>query len=251
MNKRFRGCILVLLCGLLLTGAAYFYSVNANSLDLEKIKKSLTETGMNLTEASLDGNVLKIKFKSKGINEITSEDISSLRAIRNEARKEENKRFVKDLNQIIEAANGEVIYDGLVNDIMVIPDLKEDPPIPKNALDVKHTEERLLSALSTSNFHISKLTVTDGDLGGRLAVLRLQVDDKDVPIVNDLVPKVQSIVEQLNKTDEVGIYQYNLSIVDGSKHLLVELSADLLYRDFIWWQSPELENETWTKSTPK
>lgn len=249
MNKKFLGSILVLMCGLLFFGAIYAY--NANSLDLDKIKKSLSEKGVAYTEASLKDDVLKIKFKSKGVKEITSEDISSLRAIRNEARKGENKKFIKDLSQVIESANGEVIYDGKINDIMATPDSYEVSSVLKNTLGIKETEEKLFSVFSTNNFQISKLTVSDGVLGGKLAVLKLQVDDKDLPNVNDLVPKVQSIIEQLNKTDETGIFQYNLSLIDGSKQLLIELSADLVYRDFIWWQSPELKNETWTKSTPK
>lgn len=239
--------ILILLFGAITFSILYS---SAASLDTSKIKNKLVEKGIDITEASLKGQELKVKFKSKGVEKITPDDIFSIQSIKNEARKAENKGLIQSLSLVIEAADGKVIYDGTKKDIMDIPKVPETSPIPKNTLDIKQTEEKLNNVLSAKNLQVTKLNV-NSDIDGKAATLIIQSNDTDVYKVNALVPMIQEIIEGLNKTDETGIYQYNLTILDDNNQSLVVLVADLIYREFSWWQSPVLSNNSWTGSDPK
>lgn len=238
----FIGTFLVLLYGFLM----FNVFASANSFDASQMKGKLTSKGIDIAELTISDKVLKVNVKSKGNDEVTPGDILAIRDIRNEARKNENKTKVKDLSLKITGANGKSMYDGVVNDIITIP---QGSGKPDEKLDLKQTENKLSSSLASEGVEVSKLKITNSELGGKLAVFTLQLDD--ISAANALVPNVQQIIDELNKKDGTGIYQYNMTIEDASKQTIILLTADLVYRDFYWWQSPDLGNETWTRNTPK
>ena len=59
------------------------------------------------------------------------------------------------------------------------------------------------------------------------------------------------LISELNDSAGTGITQYNLSIENESGEQIIFLTADLIYRDFYWWQSPLLNGESWTKNKPE
>ena len=239
--------ILIILLGVITFSVIRSY---AASLDASKIKDKLEGMGIDISEASLKGQELKVRFSSKGVEKITPDDIFSIQSVKNEARNAENQGLIQTLSLVIESVDGREIYDSTKKDIMDIPEVPETSPIPKNTLDTKQTEEKLYHALSEKNLAVIKLDIISM-IDGKTVSLIIQSSDTDVSKVNDLIPKVQEIIEWLNKTDETGIYQYNLTIQDKNGQPLIVLAADLIYREFTWWLTPAFGNNSWAGSDPE
>ena len=168
----------------------------------------------------------------------------------NEARNADHEGLIQTLSLVIESVDGRVIYDRTKKDIMDIPKVPETSPIPKNTLDTKQTKEKLYRVLSAKSLVVTKLNISS-IIDGKIASLIIQPSDTDMAKANDLVPMIQEIIEGLNKTDETGIYQYNLTIQDKNGQPLIVLAADLIYREFTWWQTPAFGNNSWTGSDPE
>lgn len=252
MLVRSIGCLMTIVCcGVLFTGASYCNKATSTDyLNINEMKESLICQGVNLEDISLSNSVVTIKFKSKGIDYITPYDIASERAISNEVRKKENKKFIKDLEEIIIAGNGTIMSDGRMNDISTISDFGS-ALLPKDSLDKTQTKETLQNVLSTNKYQFSNLNITDGVLGGKLASVDITVDQDAISATNDKVREFVSLIEQLNTKDEAGIYQYDLNVYNNNnKQPLVVLSVDYVYQDYMWWQAPELGPNNWFNDAP-
>lgn len=239
----FTGTLAAALSGILL----FSYISAASPLDTSLIDNNLVEKGVRVSNISASGSNLQLELKSESSDKATPEDILALREIRNEIRKESNKNLqIQNVSLKIISEKGNTIYDGIVNDIKSIPDFSKKPEIK---LDSNQVETTLTNELTAKGLSIASLNIADSPIGGKLA--NIVLTEKDADKVNDLIPQVENIITNLNDLTGTGIYQYNLSVEDGNKQLLIFLTTDLVYRDFYWWQSPILGDETWTKNSPK
>jgi len=58
------------------------------------------------------------------------------------------------------------------------------------------------------------------------------------------------LIEELNNKG-AKLAKYILTAKsEKNDEILFLLSADLIYREFNWWQSPEFGSNTWTESSP-
>lgn len=182
-------------------------------------------------------------------------DILALRRGRTEARAyTAQSRFgsVSDvLTEVIVNAKGETIYEASLNDALIV-----HPEITSSALldsKLEFSEEDILIQLenlfSSDDLKIDVLSVSPSLLGGSQAELEWKGHNNNYVDINEQIPKIQALVESLNENG-MNITEYTLTVKSDQDKILLLLSADLLYRDFLWWQSPEFEQQTWTKSSP-
>ncbi|MFI2855825.1 hypothetical protein ACH6EH_01650 [Paenibacillus sp. JSM ZJ436] len=226
---------------------AFSFISSASSLDTAPISNRLAEKGVIVKSMSMSGKVLQVGIQSEGTDQMTPEDIKAIRNIRNEIRSGSNKILgIKDLKVKFSGKQGKVIYDSTINDITAIPDFVKKPEVKLDDLNVKSF---LSKGLSDQGLTVSKLEISKSPLEGNL--VNMVIQQVDLAKVNDSIPEIEMIISKLNESSGTGITQYDLSIQDKTGQLIVFLTADLVYRDFYWWQSPILNGDTWTKSKPR
>ena len=192
---------------------------------IKLLKKNLMKQGVEVRNLSISGHELQVGIQSEGTERLTPDDIRAIRNIRNEVRSQANQGMgIKDLS---------------------IPDFVKKP---KSELKAADAEDVLSSALESEGYTVTSLKVMDSPLDGKLAEL---IIEEDINAVNDSMPSIEMLISELNDSAGTGITQYNLSIENESGEQIIFLTADLIYRDFYWWQSPLLNGETWTKSKPE
>ena len=213
---------------------------------IKLLKKNLMKQGVEVRNLSISGHELQVGIQSEGTERLTPDDIRAIRNIRNEVRSQANQDMgIKNLSIQFQGQKGNVLYDATINDITAIPDFVKKP---KSELKAADAEDVLSSALESEGYTVTSLKVMDSPLDGKLAEL---IIEEDINAVNDSMPSIEMLISELNDSAGTGITQYNLSIENESGEQIIFLTADLIYRDFYWWQSPLLNGETWTKSKPE
>ncbi|NMO96420.1 hypothetical protein [Paenibacillus lemnae] len=239
--------LLVVSAFFVLSGAVYMNHISAES-PTQMIQAQLIKEGVSISEINVKDENLRIETKSiSNSNKASIEDIRTIRKIRNELRSEANGLSqIKNVDLTITGINGQKIYDGVSNDITQIPDFSSK--IVGN-LDSEIVKEAVYSELKKNGVIVQSVDVTDNALGGKMAAISLTANNLEV---NSLIPKIEEWITSLNDVKGIGISQYELTIFDESdSSKLLYLTADLVYRDFFWWQSPVLKNETWTRTQPE
>lgn len=134
-----RGWALSGMMALILAGALIFsHTSTESSSDISSIKKNLTEQGVTVNSISGSDDKLTVEIQSEGTDQVTSADIQAIRDIRNQVRSESNKSLgIKDLNVQIAGKQGNIIYDGTINDITAIPAFVTKPEVKLDAASVK------------------------------------------------------------------------------------------------------------------
>ncbi|MBQ6292653.1 MAG: hypothetical protein IJK77_02095 [Lachnospiraceae bacterium] len=160
------------------------------------------------------------------------------------------------LRQVIVSPNGTVLYDQkLMNFETISKDNTESLYISENK--PTHSKEETVAALKESfrqnGLSLEVLECSEYSLGGYQVTLSYK-DEKgttpDIDTINAAANQCLAVIDNLNKNGEsIGAYQLQYEPEDESDVLFL-LSADLIFRDFLWWQSPSLGGNTWTGSQP-
>ncbi|WP_211744997.1 hypothetical protein [Paenibacillus sp. Marseille-Q4541] len=164
-----------------------------------------------------------------------------IRSIHNDARRKAKEDNNLNNLHLILRKNGEVIYNGTTNNITNIPSYATDRPSSLHSQKVLQKVER---AFTSHHIKTHSIRIKNCTLGGNLVVVKLYTDLSEV---NSLLSDIESLFTSLNKLEKTDISQYELTFLDSRSQSLLFLSADLVYRDFFWWQAPEL-NDVWTGS---
>ena len=189
------------------------------------------------------------------------QDMLLIRAEREQARFEamRSPRLVhrySALRQVIVSPNGTVLYDQkLMNFETISKDNTESLYISENK--PTHSKEETVAALKESfrqnGLSLEVLECSEYSLGGYQETLSYKdekVTTPDIDTINAAANQCLAVIDNLNKNGEsIGAYQLQYEPEDESDVLFL-LSADLIFRDFLWWQSPSLGGNTWTGSQP-
>ncbi|KAF6574230.1 hypothetical protein JDW19_07130 [Paenibacillus polymyxa] len=229
------------------SGAFYINSISAES-PTELIQTKLSQQGVSISSISAQQEDLKVETKSvSSSGKATIDDIKAIRAVRNEVRSGVNgTNEIKNIDLAIKGANGKTIYDEVSNDVTHIPDFSKKI---QGSLESTKVLEAVICELQGNGMDVKSVDITDSVIGGKLAKIVIKAD---VSEINSLVPKIEQWIMALNDAkDSNGISQYDLTINGKDNEVLFYLTADLVYRDFYWWQSDALGGETWTNSGPE
>jgi len=207
-------------------------------------------------ELRLEGKTFITSINSESeLLEICPEDILTMHRVRNEARvyaqNNKNKDEPKSIATIITNAKGEVIYDTLINDAFVI-----QPEYAAITNSTKNVKDNVIVAMLNETFKENSIDIIISSfskslLGGNFIEFELINHANKYDDINRLIPKIQTLVESLN-VNGAQITEYILFVNDENNNndLLLILTVDLLYRDYLWWQSEKFNYQTWTNSGP-
>ena len=160
------------------------------------------------------------------------------------------------LRQVVVSPNGTVLYDQqLMNFATISEDDTESLYISEHK--PTHSKEETAAVLKESfrqnGLSLEVTECSEYSLGGYQVTLSYK-DEKgtmpDIDTINAAANQCLAVIDNLNKNGEsIGAYRLQYGTEDGSDVLFL-LSADLIFRDFLWWQSPTLGGNTWTDSHP-
>ncbi|MDG0810625.1 hypothetical protein [Cohnella rhizosphaerae] len=157
----------------------------------------------------------------------------------------ENQNIIDSITVELKLDEGKSFYKETIHDIRHIPEYTE---IPEVKLASDDSKKRLEAEISAHGVFPTSVEVADYELSGKLASVSFI---SNAAGVNAIIPQFEQWITQLNKEQGAGVTQYNLNIYDDAKNLLVYLSADLVYKDILWWQNPSLGSNTWTGHSPQ
>ena len=184
------------------------------------------------------------------------EDILTLRRVRNEARsyikKNKGNSVPYVLKENIVNPKGDIIYEASLNNALVIPEDITSPALldSSEGIDDNEVKNILDKLFKSEDLDIDISSISKSMLGGKFVDMKLKNHNNDYNYINEKIPQIQALVEAINQKD-AKIVEYTLTVQsDDTDEVLLLLSADLMYRDFLWWQSLEFGSGTWTKSSP-
>lgn len=144
-------------------------------------------------------------------------------------------------NEVVKNASGTVLLDTTI-DLMSIPPYPECLPLYDNigvAADLGGLQEDVTAAVSA----ISECDFTyRQDIGNCINIV-LSYDESDYDKINQDIAEVIRRIDNCNKENALVQQAEIVAETDGAT--TVFYSADLIYRDFLWWQAPEM-SESWT-----
>ncbi|MEK0314799.1 hypothetical protein [Cohnella sp. 56] len=230
-----------------IAASLFFITSSAESVDqTDSIKKELLADGADVLSVEFENSNLKVELHTESDGSMaTSEDIKGIRATRNVARMAANEDTIHSITVALKRDDGNSFYKETMNDIRNIPAFTA---VPEVKLGNDESKKRLEQELSGHAVFPTAVEVADYALNGKRASVSFI---SDATAVNALIPQIEQWITQLNKGQGTGITQYDLNVYDDSKKLLVYLSADLVYKDTLWWQNPSLGSSTWTGHGPK
>ena len=251
---------------ILVTGCitAMAIDVTTKKQQAENIFNELKTDGYsNIEKIWIEDNSMCSTVLSAKNDSLCANDIRNIRAIRNKARAlalDNNGELsgITSVNHIIKNSNDEILYDVTIDDFYTIPEEFTDS-INLNTRAVTFSEKEtiiaLASAFGENSLPLRVVEISESSLGGYF--LDIVVDNEsgqeiDINSINGYVQQVLTIIDNLNVNGHK-ITEYNISVFsqDTNAEPIYFMSADVIFRDFLWWQSPSLGNETWTGSTPK
>ena len=210
-------------------------------------KIQLEDCGVEADSCEYDAETdkIKISFQSKTDEErITAEDIITIRTVRNGVRYEINT--LKTLsgaagyNEIVKNANGKVLLDSEI-DLQRIPPYSECAALREN-IPVSADIEDLCSGLMSEYPNITLNTIYNENIGTMLQ-MTLDYDNMDYDAINSDIADIMRYVDKYNQ-DSAAVQQTEITVYAGGEKVLFS-SSDLVYRDFLWWQTPQM-TEVWT-----
>lgn len=229
---------------------------NKNAIASTMTEK-LQKEGYSIKNFTFKDRTITATIQSNGQSKIEAKDILTLRKVRNEARMQvKNSKIteVTDINEVIVNNKGETIYESTIKDSFKLPVDNESQAILDTniALSFDEVKSMLENSFQQNGINVEVTLVSESQLPGNFVSLELLNHKNDYAYINHIVPKIQQLIEEQNDYS-AKIVEYTLAVksTDNKDEILFLLSADLLYRDFLWWQSPEFENQTWTKSSPQ
>ncbi len=196
-----------------------------------------------ITEIIRDGDTLCSVSLSLSGNRLDYRDIPALRAVRNKARilaLSGNGCFdgITSLRNVIKDPAGNVVYDVTISDFAAMPEEFEDSAelCSKAVLSGPgETRDALRSAFEEHGILPFEITVSEAAINGYCASVVIE----GVP--DEISRNVLSAIEDLNRKGG-SVSEYRLTVTgapDGG--VICYMSADLIFRDFLWWQLPGTE----------
>ena len=228
---------------------------------IEKYKNTLLSEGVRPADIWTDETVLHVSLYASNDDSLGAEDILALRLARNEARlmiagKEKAFKGIVSINNIFIDSNGSTLYDATIQDFITVPqDFTESVrlfgEVPN--LSEKETTEALSESMKESELPWQIQEIAINPLGGYVVKMYMDQADsrKDISAINSIIQETVLVIDKLNEKGS-SISEYRLTVADpDNAQTIYVMDADLIYRDFLWWQSPALGNEPWTGSSPK
>ena len=126
-------------------------------------------------------------------------------------------------------------------------DLQTVPPFPECAelrenIPVYANIEDLCSSLMSEYPNITLNTIYNENIGTTLQ-MSLAYDNMDFDSINQNIADIMRYVDKYN-LDSAAVQQTEITVYACSEKVLFS-SSDLVYRDFLWWQTPQM-TEVWT-----
>ena len=253
------GIILILCISFLIVKAIAEGNITKQS---SRMKEELQSQGyLQLQNISFQDGIVCYTATTDQEKTLGIQDMLLLRAEREQARFEAMKsprlfHRYSTLRQVIVSPNGTVLYDQkLMNFETISEDNTESLYISEHK--PTHSKEETAAILKESfrqnGLSLEVTECSEYSLGGYQVTLAYK-DEKgtmpDIDTINAAANQCLTVVDSLNKNGEsIGAYRLQYKNEEESIVLFL-LSADLIFRDFLWWQSPSLEGSTWTGSHP-
>ncbi|MDO3412733.1 hypothetical protein QWJ34_23400 [Saccharibacillus sp. CPCC 101409] len=205
------------------------------------------EASVVSADRSFDGQTLTLALEAQPDPMM---QIRTKRALLNELRYKSLQAGEETENlELVFIRSGEEFYSETQNDLTRKRAFFK-PADPAADLEASRNRLNALLALQAGISDASS-RVLDSRLGGREASIVCRAEPA---AVNDLTAELARRIGELNDTDRAAIARFDLTVLpagSGGSDPLLYLSADLVYADYYWWQSPELGGETWTGSGPR
>lgn len=216
----------------------------------EQIEKVWFEEESVCYQAKCDGDSLGYK------------DILLIRSVRDQLRymTSQNARALGDIrsvNQIIINPDGEIMYEVTVDDFYNIPEdfdesirLREE----KATISQKDTMTAVVQAINEKQLPLKVSDCRENILGGYFLKISFVMNESSKITIDEINETVQECLVTIDELNQQGhsVAAFNLDFVPSKNaEPIYFMSADLIYRDFLWWQSPQLGSATWTGSTPE
>lgn len=111
----------------------------------------------------------------------------------------------------------------------------------------KETKQLLEETFEELGISVNVSEVKESNLVGYSVALEIINHNNDIDMINSTIRQIDSAMIQLN-IDGAMIGEFILSVTDvnDSNEIIYLMAADLMYREFLWWQSPEhLGRSSW------
>lgn len=210
------------------------------------LKDRIVSNDVNIEscEYSADEDMLSVRMISESDKEVISaNDITMLRKMCNTVRYDligsgavsETVKY----NEVLINSNGCTLID---NDISLtgMTNYELMKNIGNESADKGLYEK--LSAVSSSELNTS---FSYDPLVGNTLIIEMNCgEETDYPLINKEIADIVDEIGEYNKSD-FSVQQVRLSAERNEDEIFL-MEADLVYRDFLWWQIPENE-ESWTE----
>lgn len=245
--KRILYIVLPLLIVLAVIAFIAIGSTNTVSAECNALSDKFKEYGVAVEDCEFNAaaNQIKVSFKSSTASEqLTADDINTIRSVRNGVRYEMNT--LKTLsgaagyNEVMTNSAGKVLLDSDI-DLQTIPPFPECAELRENIPDSIDIED-MCKGLISEYSNITLSTSYDNNIGKTLQMV-LDYDDADFDAINQDVADIMRYVDSYNQ-DSAAVQQTEITVYAGGEKVLFS-SSDLVYRDFLWWQTPQM-SDTWT-----
>lgn len=150
---------------------------------------------------------------------------------------------MKKYNEVIVNSAGAVILES-ESDIMELPDFPECISLLQNRAAVPDLEkpEASIKKVTAEDVEVN-LDVSSSAAGSTLHI-RLGFPERDDEAINENIALIMREIDAYNQKDPA-VHQVELTVNCGDE-LLVYMYADLIYRDFSYWQTPDMQT-SWTE----
>ncbi|MBP5255026.1 MAG: hypothetical protein J6Z23_06585 [Lachnospiraceae bacterium] len=232
-----------------------------HELPEQSLRETLLAEGLTPEEIRMDGGTLYISIRTSSDPAPGAGDILDLRTVRNAVRRaaaseEALLQGVHAVANRIVDAQGTVLYDATVFDFFNIPEGFQDSVRISGSVPGSSEEETadvLEDAFRDEGLPLRILEVSINPLGGYF--VRMDVDGAgftgEPDAVNRIVRETVDVLDGLNaRGSAVGAFRFTVADPETQETVFL-MDADLVYRDFLWWQDPAFGFGTWTGSTPR
>lgn len=216
--------------------------------ELDILKNQFQSNGLDVERCTYlaEKDVLSVSLVSETTQDfITASDIAALRKSRNTIRYDLGKLRVVSTtatyNEVLKNSVGETLIDSDMN-ITTLPQFAECSKLLKN-IGIENADMSLQDTLSSvSTAQISTEYNYDTSTGNTL-IISLDYNGSDYESINKEVANIMHTIDKYNKTN-YSVQQVTVNVTNNGNQIIY-MEADLVYRDFLWWQLPEMVDR-WT-----
>lgn len=228
-------------------------TVMASSDDImaNTIAGKLKNKGYKNIDVKIKDNQIVATIYSDGTKQSGANEILAIRAVRNEARayveKDKSKSNLKGIREVEVNQQGEVTSDIENGNLFVIPTNIVNMGLFTSNTNINENDVKKMidDAFKDENIDIVVYSISKSPIIGNCVELELKNHKDDLDFINEQVAKSETLFEALNEKG-AKIAEYTLTAKsEKNNETVFLLSADLIYRDFIWWNSIDLGIGSW------